>query len=144
MRTPVPKWLTVKRTDGGMRRRGNHVASTGNAQAKVETLKIIKSAPICREVLYSLFLTPPGAHVDRLMSFAWILTAIPGRYYLDSLEREHCYLPAVSETETVDLKYLPTLSWEMSAEVKRTDSSHHAQLLIFSSDDRSKWQRRWI
>jgi hypothetical protein len=126
MRTPVPKWLTVKRTDGGMRRRGNHVASTGNAQAKVETLKIIKSAPICREVLYSLFLTPPGAHVDRLMSFAWILTA------------------AVSETETVDLKYLPTLSWEMSAEVKRTDSSHHAQLLIFSSDDRSKWQRRWI
>lgn len=87
MRTPVPKWLTVKRADGGMRRRGNHVARTGKAQAKVETLKTIKSAPICREVLYSLFLTPPGAHVDRLMSFVWVLSAISGHYYPGQSEK---------------------------------------------------------
>jgi hypothetical protein len=127
-----------------MRRRGNHVANTGNAQAKVETLKMIKRAPTWRGVLYSLFLTPRWAHVDRLMSFACELPGIRDHYYQDSPKRGHGHLPAVSETETVELKRLPRLSWEMSAEVKRTDSSHQAQLLIFSSDNRSRWQIRWI
>lgn len=118
-----------------MRKRGNHVASTGNAQAKVETLKMIKRAPIWRDVLYSLFLTPPWSHVDRLMSFACELADIPGHYYQHSPKKGLCHLPALSESETVELKYLPRLSWEMSADVKRTDSSHQTQLLTVSSDD---------
>lgn len=118
------------------------MASTGNAQAKVETLKMMKSAPMWREVLYSLLLTPPATHVDRLMRFASGLTAMHGHSYPDSLEREPCYLPVVSETEMVEPKYLPRLSWEMSAEVKRTDSSHQAQLLTLSTEDRSRWQMR--
>ena len=113
MRTPVPKWLTKNKNEGGIRRRGNRVARIGNAQAMVDVARMMNSAATCKGRSYASPRTPPDAHLDRFIGATrWL-----------SMGRSITRCP-------LNVKYSFSLVLEISTEPQSTEKSHSAQLFI--------------
>lgn len=114
IKTPVPKWLTKNKNEGGMRRRENRVASIGNAQAMVDVARMMNRAATCKGRSYASPRTPPPvAHFD-------LLICVRRWGSRDCSMMSFC----------LNSKYVFSLVDEMNTEPQRTEKSHNVQLLI--------------